>query len=140
MTKKCEGSDAYPGLVLKSEIETAARPCRLTAGSEAVHHIAVTNASPLTYTITGHSTCDKDYLEYPDADDDSPNTWDTTFTAPWRWNRKPHTSRDQARIAAKAGSRSMPDREVIVEITCQAAGCIAVGPLSIPLQVDVEAA
>jgi hypothetical protein len=139
MTKKCEGSDAYPGLVLYSEIKAAANRCALKPGNQAEHRIAVTNASPLTYVITGHGTCDTGYLEYPDADDDSPNIWDTTFTAPWRWNGKPRISRDQARMVAKADARPMPDREVTVEITCQAAGCVAVGPFTIPLQVDVEA-
>jgi hypothetical protein len=139
MMKKCQGSDAYPGLILSSEVQAAGRPCRLRPGSQADHRIAVANASPLTYVITGHSTCDKDYLEYTDADKASPNIWDTTFTAPWRWNRKPRTSSDQARMEAKVGVRAMLDREVTVEITCQSAGFVGVGPLTIPLQVDIEA-
>lgn len=139
MMKKCQGSDTYPGLVLHSEVQTADDCCGLKPCSQGDHRIVVTNASPLTYVITGHSTCDKDYLEYPDADKASSSIWDTTFTAPWRWNGKPRMSQDQARIAAKAHVRPTPDREVTVEITCQAAGCVAVGPFTIPLQVDIEA-
>jgi hypothetical protein len=139
VTKKCQGSDAYPGLVLHSEVQMADGRCGLKPFGQGDHRIVVTNASPLTYVVTGHSTCEKDYLEYPDVDKASPNIWDTTFTAPWRWNGKPRTSKDQVRIAAKASVRPTPDREVTVEITCQAAGCVAVGPFTIPLQVDIEA-
>ena len=98
----------------------------------------MTNASSLTYEIQCHSTCDKDHFEYVDADEDSRHTWKTTFTAPWRWSAKARPSEGKARIAAQTGVRRMPDREVDIEITCEAAGHSQVGPFKILLQVDVE--
>ena len=84
--KKCEGKAKYPGLVLYSSVETDDKKCQMAEDEAADHRIMAINASSLTYEIQCHSRCDKDYLEYVDAEDDSRDTWDTTFTAPWRWN------------------------------------------------------
>jgi hypothetical protein len=135
--KKCEGKATYPGLVMYSSVETDDKGCDLAEDEAADHRIVVTNASTLTYEVKGHSVCDQGYLEYVDEDDPR-DTWDTMFTAPWRWKAGARSSEDKARIAAKSGIRAMPDRQVDVEITCEAAGLSPIGPFKIPLQVDVE--
>lgn len=136
--RKCEGKASYPGLTLYSLIDRTRKDCGIGPDESAEHWIVVTNASTLTYQIRCYSTCDKDYLEYIDADQAERNVWDSTFTAPWRWDDASRVSRDTARIAAKDRTRAVPDREIDVEIVCEAANYSPVGPFKILLQVNIE--
>jgi hypothetical protein len=141
MSKKCEGipGESYPGLFLSSKID-ANRKCALTPDNPVEHSITVANASTLTFEIACRSICDKDYLEYVHngSNPAESNVWSSSFSAPWRWDSGPRQTVDTARIQAKNGLQSRPDREVNVEINCKAQPYAAVGPFRILLQVDHE--